>query len=62
LIDAPLYAYCADPESKYFGEVLGIHSDGGKFEAFVSANSVSTFLTLLVLSKADDAILINENH
>jgi len=61
LIDAPLYAYCADPESKYFGEVLGIQSDDGKFDAFVSASSVSISLSLLVTSQADDAILINEN-
>ncbi len=60
LIDAPLYAYCADPGSKYFGEVLGIHSDNGEFDAFVSAPSVSIFLSLLVESNADDVILINE--
>ena len=61
LIDAPLYAYCADPESKYFGEVLGVQSDDGTFDAFVSAPSASTFLALLVASKADEAILFNEN-
>ena len=61
LIDAPLYAYCADPESQYFGEVLGIQSDDGKFDAFVSATSVPTFLSLLVQSRADDTILMNEN-
>jgi len=61
LIDAPLYAYCADPESKYFGEVLGIHSDNGEFDAFISASSVQLFLALLVQSKTDDVILMNEN-
>jgi hypothetical protein len=61
LIDAPLYAYCADPESKHFGEVLGIHSDNGEFDAFISAPSVELFLSLLVQSKTDDAILMNEN-
>lgn len=61
LIDAPLYAYCADPESKYFGEVLGIHADAGRFDAFVSATSISAFIALLVQTKTDEAILMNEN-
>jgi hypothetical protein len=47
LIDAPLYAYCADTESKFYGEVIGIYADGGNFDAFVAAESVTQFLSRL---------------
>jgi len=60
LIDAPLYAYCADQESPYFGEVIGCSTDNGAFDAFVSANSVSRFLELLSATRGNDVILIDE--
>ena len=60
LIDAPLYAYCADRESPHFGEVIGCNTDGGTFDAFVSASSVSRFLELLSVTRGDEVILIDE--
>lgn len=58
-IDAPLYAFCADQQSPYFGEVIGCHTDGGSFDAFSSASSVSRFLELLSVTGGDEVILID---
>lgn len=62
LIDAPLYAYCADRESAHFGEVVGCHTDNGTFDAFVSTSSVSRFLELLSATRGDDVILVDEKN
>ncbi len=60
LIDAPLYAYCADQSSPYLGEVIGCHTDNGTFDAFFSASSVSRFLELLFATRGDEVILVDE--
>jgi hypothetical protein len=60
LVDAPLYAYCADRRSAHFGEVIGCNTDSGAFDAFVSAKSVSAFLRKLIATGGGEAILIDE--
>ena len=60
LIDAPLYAYCADQNSPHFGEVIGCHTDSGTFDAFVSASSITRFLEMFSATRGDEVILIDE--
>jgi hypothetical protein len=60
LIDAPLYAFCADQSSVHFGEVIGCHADNGSFDAFVAATSVSRFLEMLAETRGNEMILIDE--
>jgi hypothetical protein len=62
LIDAPLYAYCADQTSPHFGEVIGCFTDNGTFYAFVSTSSVSRFLELLSATRGDEVILTDEKE
>lgn len=57
LIDAPLYAYCADAGLAHFGEVLAIYSDDGTFDAEVCAHSVTAFLEVVVGSGLEDALV-----
>jgi len=60
LIDLPLYAYCADSRSDYFGEVIGCTTDGGTFDAFVAAPSIANFLRKFIASRGDDPIIIDD--
>ena len=57
LIDAPLYAYCADTSSMHYGEVLAIYSDNGTFESEISARSASSFLDILAKTETEESLI-----
>jgi hypothetical protein len=57
LIDMPIYAYCADFSSEFFGEIIGCSADGNDFQAFVASETPEIFFELFESTNANETVL-----
>jgi hypothetical protein len=57
LIDLPIYAFCGDHESKYFGEVIGCIQNSSEIDVFVAGLSMESFLEEFTESEGEEMLI-----